>query len=259
MGDIYLGSDNAYNMNANLTKDVDEGKNFTREFIIQTNEKGSLESLEELYSLDGEFYITHKNDDGSLRNGYMLKFSIPNGMNSSSAAPVSDNSAAWNQFRDYLKARGPVNAVTNTEHGQNKVTIEEKAGTIQISRVSEATIVSGNMRFHALTTTRFDLPANAKSVNVQDEHLEEGTDENGKPRKRSGSTSHTWDIQNYRNGDEVSFGMDYSELDSNGNDVQKTGTLTATGAYAEIVETLSQTLAQSGLGITMADLGFINY
>ena len=110
-----------------------------------------------------------------------------------------------------------------------------------------------------LVTTQFELPSNAKTVNVQDTYLEEGFDENGNRRDKSGSTSHTWDIQNYQKSDEISYIMDYSELDTKGNYVQKTGTMTVTGAYARIVEILSQTLSESGLDVTMADLGFTSY
>ena len=46
--------------------------------------------MEDLYSLDGDFYIYHKGEDGVLRNGYELDFSIPNGMNSGSASPNSE-------------------------------------------------------------------------------------------------------------------------------------------------------------------------
>lgn len=149
--------------------------------------------------------------------------------------------------------------VTNHEYGQNKITIEENAGTIQISRVGEGTIVSGKVRYHGLDTMRFELPSNAKTVNVQEEYLEEGYDENGNRREKSGSTSHIWDIRNYHSGDEISFIMDYSELDNNGNYIQKTGTMTGTEAYAEVADVLRQTLAESGLDVTMADMGFPNY
>lgn len=258
--EFYLGSDSAFSANAYISERVSAGKNALREYIVQTSEKETLKSMEELKSMDGDFYVWHVGDDDVSRDRYRLKFSIPNGMpNSSSAAPVSKNPDAWNQFRDYLKARGPVTVVTNNEYGQTQITIEENAGTIQISRMGEGTINSGKVYFYGLYSTRFDLPANAKTVHVQEGFLEEGTDEHGNRREKSGKPSHTWDIQNYHRGDEVSFPMDYTDLDPNGNYIQKTGTLTVTDAYANIVDTLSQTLAESGLGITMADIGFINY
>lgn len=261
LNDTYLGSDGAdfFDMDGASRIDTAAGKNVLRTFLIQTGANTSLASMEELYSLDGDFSIFHKGEDGVMRNNYRLKFSIPNGMPTSSAPPVSKNPDAWNQFRDYLKARGPVTVVTNNEYGQTQITIEENAGTIQISRMGEGTINSGKVYFYGLYSTRFELPANAKTVHVQEGFLEEGTDEHGNRREKSGKPSHTWDIQNYHIGDEVSFPMDYTDLDPNGNYIQKTGTLTVTDAYANIVDTLSQTLAESGLGITMADIGFINY
>ena len=120
-------------------------------------------------------------------------------------------------------------------------------------------MVSGIVRYHALETIQFELPSNAKAVTVLDDFLEEGTDENGTPRKKVGSANYTWDIQNYHRGDEISYEMPYSELEQNGNTVQKNGVVTATDVYADVANALNQTLAKSGLVITMADLGFANY
>ena len=261
LNDTYLGSEGAdfFDIDGASRIDTAAGKNVLRTFLIQTGANTALESMEDLYSLDGDFSIFHKGEDGVMRNNYRLKFSIPNGMTASNEAPVSGNSEAWKQFRDYLKEQGPVTVITDTTYGPIKTTIEENAGLIQICRMSDGTVTSGKVRVHVRDATHFDLPANATVVNVHDELLEEGTDENGNRREKAGSTSHTWDIQNYRYGDDISFEMPYSELDSNGNYIQKTGILTATKAYADIADVLSQTLAESGLGVTMADLGFANY
>ena len=103
------------------------------------------------------------------------------------------------------------------------------------------------------------LLSNTKTVNVQDDFLEDGSDENGNLREKSGSTSYTWDIQNYHYGDEITYAMDYSELDKNGEYIQKNGIVTATDAYATVANALNQALVESGLDVTMADLGFANY
>jgi len=95
MDDIYLGSDGAYNMNAHSSKDIAAGKNISREFIIQTGEKETLKSIEELYSLDGDFYVSHKGEDGISKNGYTLKFSIPNGMNGDSTDSASLENSSY--------------------------------------------------------------------------------------------------------------------------------------------------------------------
>ena len=262
--EFYLGSDSAFSANAYISERVSAGKNALREYIVQTNEKETLKSMEELKSMDGDFYVWHVGDDDVSRDRYRLKFSIPNGMNASSEAPAADNTEAWNQFREYLKANGPVTVIENSDDSQklqyqNKTTIEEKDGTIQVSRVGEGSMVSGIVRYHALETIQFELPSNAKAVTVLDDFLEEGTDENGTPRKKVGSANYTWDIQNYHRGDEISYEMPYSELEQNGNTVQKNGVVTATDVYADVANALNQTLAKSGLVITMADLGFANY
>lgn len=262
--EIYLGSDSAFSVYARISDNVAAGKKVLREHIIQTGEKETVKSMEELYSLDGDFYVWHVGDDDVSRDRYRLKFSIPNGMNASSEAPAADNTEAWNQFREYLKANGPVTVIENSDDSQklqyqNKTTIEEKDGTIQVSRVGEGSMVSGIVRYHALETIQFELPSNAKAVTVLDDFLEEGTDENGTPRKKVGSANYTWDIQNYHRGDEISYEMPYSELEQNGNTVQKNGVVTATDVYADVANALNQTLAKSGLVITMADLGFANY
>lgn len=261
LNEIYLGSDGAFSVYARISDEVAAGKNVLRDHIIQTGGKETVKSMEELYSLDGDFYIWHKGDDDVSRDRYRLKFSIPDGYNNANKheALADRNPDGWKLFRDYLKERGPVIVTDDTTDGQKVTTIEENAGTIQISSVGESTIVNEKIRFHMLVTTQFEIPSNAKTVNVQDTYLEEGYDENGNRRDKSGSTSHTWDIQNYQKGDEISYIMDYSELDTKGNYVQKTGTMTATGAYARIAEILSQTLSESGLDVTMADLGFTSY
>lgn len=263
LNDIYLGSDGAgfFDIDGASRIDTAAGKNVLRVFLIQTGSNEPLASMEELYSLDGDFSIFHKGEDGVMRNNYRLKFSIPDGYNhaNKNEALAAGNPDGWKLFRDYLKERGPVIVTDDTTDGQKVTTIEENAGTIQISSAGESTIVNEKIRFHMLVTTQFELPSNAKTVNVQDTYLEEGFDENGNRRDKSGSTSHTWDIQNYQKSDEISYIMDYSELDTKGNYVQKTGTMTVTGAYARIVEILSQTLSESGLDVTMADLGFTSY
>lgn len=89
LDEIYLGSDSAFSVYARISDDVAAGKNVLREHIIQTGGEETLKSMEELYSLDGDFYIFHVGDDDVGRDRYTLKFSIPNGMNSGSAKSAS--------------------------------------------------------------------------------------------------------------------------------------------------------------------------
>lgn len=91
LSDIYLDSDGAdYFPIGSSSTEVAAGKNVLGNFLIRTGEKEALKSMEDLYSLDGDFYIYHKGEDGVLRNGYELDFSIPNSMNSGSASPNSE-------------------------------------------------------------------------------------------------------------------------------------------------------------------------
>lgn len=91
MEDIYLGSDGAESFSVgSSSEDVFAGKNILKNFLIQTGEKETLTSMEELYSADGAFYIFHRNEDDVLHDGYRLEFSIPNGMTGNSETSLPD-------------------------------------------------------------------------------------------------------------------------------------------------------------------------
>ena len=90
LNEIYLGSNSAFSVYARISDNVAAGKKFLREHIIQTGEKETVKSMEELYSLDGDFYVWHVGDDDVSRDRYRLKFSIPGGMNASSETPASE-------------------------------------------------------------------------------------------------------------------------------------------------------------------------
>ena len=256
LNDVYLGSDGAYVLQSPPAEEIAVGKNILVDALIQTGEEKTLGSMEELYSLDGNIRIYHKGEDGVLRNPYRLDFSIPDGYAKETGAVSAGNPDGWEQFRDYLKANGPVTAVMDTS---SKVTIEENAGNIQISHVIDTSAVIGQIPLHQYCSMQFELPPSATTVTVQEDYLMEGYDENENRREQSGSWSNVWDIQNYRSGDEISFAVEYSDLNNSGEYVQKKGTITATKAYAETADALVQTLAKSGLGVTMADLGFTSY
>lgn len=260
--EFYLGSDGAHNYALTGTLKPAAGKNLMGNYVIQTGEDETLKSMEELYSLDGEFEVFFQGEDGVLRNRYELKFSIPDAFYNGSGdeAQIPDNSDAWKQFRDYLQERGPVTVVTDkTDAGQNQVTLEVTAGIIQITHEGESTTVSGKVSAHARNSARFDLPANVKSVDVHMEYWVGGYDEDGSLRIQSATPNYTWDIQSYHSGDEISFATDFTDMDENGDSIQKKGTLSPTRAFIMITDALSQTLAESGLGVSMEDLGFISY
>ena len=91
LNDAYLGSDGAafFDIDGASRIDTASGKNVLRTFLVQTGANTALASMEELYSLDGDFSIFHKGEDGVMRNNYRLKFSIPNGMSGNSANSAS--------------------------------------------------------------------------------------------------------------------------------------------------------------------------
>lgn len=94
MSDAYLGNDgaNIFNVDSGHSDDVGAGKNILKDFLVLTGGEETLKSIEELYSLDGDFTVWHKGEDGVLRNNYELKFSIPNALNgeNGNASSVSE-------------------------------------------------------------------------------------------------------------------------------------------------------------------------
>ena len=58
MDDMYLGSDGAsYHSISSPSVEIAEGKNNLGTFLVRTGEKETLKSMEELYYLDGPFYV----------------------------------------------------------------------------------------------------------------------------------------------------------------------------------------------------------
>lgn len=99
MSDAYLGNDGAkiFNVGSGYADDVAAGKNILKDFLILTAEEETLKSIEELYSLDGDFTVRHIDEDGVSRKNYELKFSIPNALNgeTGSASPVSEAASIY--------------------------------------------------------------------------------------------------------------------------------------------------------------------
>lgn len=93
LNDVYLGDNGAsgYHEDGSGYLEPAAEKSVLGRFLIRSGEHKALNSVEELYSLDGEFYVYHKYEDGVLREQYEFQFSIPNGMKSGS---VSANSEA---------------------------------------------------------------------------------------------------------------------------------------------------------------------
>lgn len=99
MSDAYLGSEGAEIFNiGGQSENITAGKSIFKDFLIQTGEKETLKSLEELYSLDGSFKACYVDDAGTvhLNGSDKLTFSIPNGMNSKNKDAASEAASLKN-------------------------------------------------------------------------------------------------------------------------------------------------------------------
>lgn len=97
LNDVYLGENgaNGYHEDGSGYLEPAAGKSVLGRFLIRSGEHKSLNSVEELYTLDGEFYVYHKFEDGVLRDQYEFPFSVPDALNggnsSAAAAPAADS------------------------------------------------------------------------------------------------------------------------------------------------------------------------
>lgn len=220
--------------------------------------KNALDSVEQLYTLKGRFEVLERTGSNSYKNSYEIPFSVASSLEKS--VYVSDNTDAWMQFWEYLQSQGPVTVVTQkTDTGHNQVTITATEDAIQILQEGENTTISGKVTAQAINSLCFDLTANAQNVTVQIEYWVDGSDGNGNPQIQSSSPQFIWDIQTYHSGDKVSVPAEYTCLDENGKSMKKEGVILPTGALVEVTDVLSQTLLESGLNLSMADLGFTNF
>ena len=196
-----------------------------------------------------------------------MTFQVPSGQPIGGDAQMPDNTEAFTQFRDYLEKRGTISIVTEEINGSNitghhQVSIEATTEGIQVSYEDEVTTVAGKSSAFGKSLLRFTLSPNVKRVNSQVEYFLGGDDGNGHKDIRSAATTYSWDIHNYRNGNELSLTTDYTQVDENGNSIKQEGTqltLVMTNPCADATMVLSQVLQESGLDVTMDDLGFANY
>ena len=208
-------------------------------------------------------------DPYSGRNSIAEKvtFQVPSGQPIGGNIQMTDNTEAFTQFRDYLEKRGPISVVTeeindSNKSGHRQVSIEVTTGGIQVSYEDEVTTVAGKSSAFGKSLLQFTLSPNVKRVNTQVEYFLGGDDGNGHKDIRSATTTYSWDIHNYRNGNELSITTDYTQVDENGDSIKQEGTqmtLVMTNPCADATMVLKQVLQESSLGITMADLGFANY
>jgi hypothetical protein len=109
---------------------------------------------------------------------------------------------------------------------------------------------------------QFTLTPNIKNVNANVEYYLESTDGYGHSDIRSCATTILLNIHDYRSGDKLSVDTDYTQVDENGKSTKQEGMqleLVLTNPCADAMSVLSQVLQESGLDVTMADLGFANY
>ena len=270
LSDFYLGNDGATpRYTDRSSQEPAPGKNVVGEFMIQTGEKETLESMDELYSINGAFSVSHQYGDGVLRDQYKLNFDITDALDGNGGAEntASDHSKLFMQFREYLQMRGPVTVVTeeiknDKSTGKHQVTIEATEHAIQLLYEDEVTSLVGKASAAGNSVFSFVLMPNAKTVNAQVEYFLGSSDGEGHENIQSCITTYELNIQNYRRGDDLSLTADYTQVDENGNSIKKEGTvltLKLTNPCNDIVTVLSQVLTESGLDMTMADLGFTNF
>lgn len=194
-------------------------------------------------------------------------FEIPSGRPRGSDEKAPDNTQSFTQFRDYLTESGTITVVTQESNTSNQnvkhqVTIEATADGIQVSYEDEVTTISGKTSAYGKSLFRFILSPNAKRVNTQIEYFLGGDDGAGHKDIQSVITTYDLDIYNYQSGEEFSIVADYTRVDETGNSIKKDGTqmeLVLTTPCADATAVLNQVLQESGLNITMADLGFAKY
>lgn len=194
-------------------------------------------------------------------------FAIPSGRPIGGDDKTSDNTESVAQFRDYLETSGVITVVTeeiNTSNTESKhqVSLEATADGIQVSYESEVTTLSGKASAYGRSLLQFTITPNVEWVNTQLVYFLGGDDGDGHRDIQSVTTTYELDIYNYRSGKKITVNADYTRVDENGNSIKEDGTqmeLVLTTPCTDATTVLSQVLQESGLNITMADLGFANY
>ena len=196
-----------------------------------------------------------------------MTFQVPGGQLIGGNAQLTDSNKAFTEFREYLEQRGIVTVVTqeikdSNKTGHHMVSVEAAAEGIRVSYEDEVTTVVGKSSAFGKSLLQFTLSPNTKRVETQVEYFLGGDDGNGHKDIRSAATTYSWDIYNYRSGDALSLAADYTQVDEKGNSIKQEGTqltLVMTNPCADATMVLGQVLQESGLDVTMADLGFANY
>ena len=170
----------------------------------------------------------------------------------------------WERFRAYLQENG--DAVTEADLSTDadaltkKIVIKGKDNEILIRfEMINRQNVSGYSTF-AKVTAQLALPENECSVEM--DFLTEISANQGSLKEVSTyKGTYAWDISQYAEGDEVVGTAVHNYVDVNGNYTHKDETVgyKITGIVEPICDALRKALSESGLGITMADLGFVNY
>ena len=104
-GKFYIDDEEAYVVMKSGTIAPDPGKSGSYSFMVAYNttpEHTALESLDELYTLEGSFSGLHKYDDSSKNTSLEVGFSIPNSLNAESA--VAEAAEANKGFENVISA-----------------------------------------------------------------------------------------------------------------------------------------------------------
>lgn len=194
-------------------------------------------------------------------------FEIPSGRILSDNVQMVGNTESLERFRNYLQEHGPMCVVTekidnSNSLGSHQVTVEATDAGIQVTYSDEITTLVNKASAFGKSVLQFTLTPNIKNVNANVEYYLESTDGYGHSDIRSCATTILLNIHDYRSGDKLSVDTDYTQVDENGKSTKQEGMqleLVLTNPCADAMSVLSQVLQESGLDVTMADLGFANY
>lgn len=175
-------------------------------------------------------------------------------------AEVSD----WERFRAYLQENGDFvmeeDQSTDADSVIKKAVIKGKADTVLIRfEIINRANYSGYSTFGEVSA-QLSLPENEQQVEVNFK-TEISASKGGKKETSTYEGTYNWDISQYAEGEEVVGTAVYNYVDQYGNYTHKNETVgyKITGIIEPICDALRKALSESGLGITMADLGFVCY
>ena len=170
----------------------------------------------------------------------------------------------WERFRAHLQEKGDAvveeDLSTDADSMIRKTVIKGKEDVILVRfEIINRANYNGYATFGEVTA-QFEFPNDVQLVEVNFKTEISATYGSQKETSTYEGT-YDWDISQYVEGDVVVGTAIYNYIDQNGNYTHKNETVDyqITGIIEPVCNALRKVLSESGLGITMADLGFVNY